>query len=315
MKKVVLLLILMASSSTLQAAGTLDWSNPGWTAGDLSNTYTGLGTENISATITITGTTNRFSDGGPLIDNDELFYEIDYFSSDIPTISTSIVFSQPVKNPSFTLSDIDEDVRFIFIPLLGTIRDVRFTDEVVLSAVDSLGNTIYPSITSSPYNFVSGANNNVITGDDNDNANNGLATVSFSGLVTSISFDYSNLAANPRNQAIGISDISWVDTEVDLSVTKSDSGAGFTPGGTGSYSIVVSNSVGSDPLVNGSISDTLPNGVTLNGAWSCSPAASCSPSSGGSSGDTAVNANVSLNPGASVTITVPVQYSADPSAY
>ncbi|MET4728438.1 putative repeat protein (TIGR01451 family) [Lysobacter enzymogenes] len=105
---------------------------------------------------------------------------------------------------------------------------------------------------------------------------------------------------------------------VSLSLSKNDGSATYTPGGTADYLLRACNANGPDAAAGASVSDTLPRGVSLRGAWSCrsvSGGGSC-PAGGGAAGDTSVAvANLQLPVGACVEITVPVNFSANPGAY
>ncbi|RDZ26489.1 DUF11 domain-containing protein [Lysobacter silvisoli] len=102
--------------------------------------------------------------------------------------------------------------------------------------------------------------------------------------------------------------------QADLSISKSDGATTYTPGGTASYTLTVVNS-GPDAANAATVSDSLPTGVTLAGAWSCTATGGSCPASGGNAGDSAVNLSVSLNNGGTATITVPVRFAADPTGY
>lgn len=105
--------------------------------------------------------------------------------------------------------------------------------------------------------------------------------------------------------------------QADLSITKSDGSPTYTPGGSATYVLTVSNA-GPDAVVGATVSDTLPNGATLSGPWTCSATAgsSCSAASGGSAGDQSISLSVDLAaPDGVATINVPVTFSADPGAY
>ena len=101
-----------------------------------------------------------------------------------------------------------------------------------------------------------------------------------------------------------------------LGVTKTDSITNYTPGGTATYTIVVTNT-GTIPAVGTLVDDTLPAGLTLTAPWTCvaSAGGSC-PASGGAIGGSAVNLTGTVA-GASgtLTITVPVAFSANPNDY
>lgn len=102
----------------------------------------------------------------------------------------------------------------------------------------------------------------------------------------------------------------------DLSITKDDGSATYVPGGTATYVLVVSNA-GPDAAPGVVVTDNLPAGVTLAGPWTCTASAgsSCSAASGGGIGGNAVNVTVDLETTGTVTISVPVQFSADPEDY
>lgn len=104
--------------------------------------------------------------------------------------------------------------------------------------------------------------------------------------------------------------------QADLSITKSDGSGTYTPGGTATYTLQVANN-GPDAVTNATVTDTLPNGTTLRGAWTCSATSgsTCAAASGGAVGGNAVNVGVSLVNGGQATITVPVSFSNNPGAY
>lgn len=101
----------------------------------------------------------------------------------------------------------------------------------------------------------------------------------------------------------------------DLSVTKSDGSATYTPGGTATYVITVSNA-GPDAAANVVVTDNLPAGVTLSGPWTCSATnGTCHAANGGNAGDTQVEVTLDLEANGSAEIEVPVVFSADPGDY
>ena len=101
-----------------------------------------------------------------------------------------------------------------------------------------------------------------------------------------------------------------------LGVTKSDSLSVYTPGGTATYTIVITNT-GTVHSIGTAVADNLPAGLSLTGPWTCvaSAGGSC-PASGGVAGGTSVSltGNVAAS-GGTLTISVPVAYSAAPNAY
>ncbi len=102
----------------------------------------------------------------------------------------------------------------------------------------------------------------------------------------------------------------------DLSITKDDSSLTYTPGGTATYTIVVTNN-GPDDVTGATIADNLPNGVTLSAPWSCSATAGsgCSAVSGGSIGGSTVSLTADIINNGVITVNVPVQFSSDMNDY
>ncbi|MEK0267735.1 hypothetical protein QT383_17870 [Stenotrophomonas rhizophila] len=83
--------------------------------------------------------------------------------------------------------------------------------------------------------------------------------------------------------------------QADLSITKTDGSGSYTPGGTATYTLLVRND-GPDAVTNAVVTDSLPNGITLRGTWTCSATSgsACAAASGGAVGGTAVNVGVNL---------------------
>ena len=103
---------------------------------------------------------------------------------------------------------------------------------------------------------------------------------------------------------------------VDLSITKTDSRSTYIPGDTATYVLHACNA-GPATATAATISDTLPAGVTLTGAWSCvaSGGGSCSAASGSVAGATSVTLTATLRAGACVDVSVPVRFSSDAGDY
>lgn len=138
-------------------------------------------------------------------------------------------------------------------------------------------------------------------------------TVLTSGTGQSFNFTAPALSAQPLNVVCRITNRT---RQADLSITKSDGSGSYTPGGTASYVITVSNA-GPDPVTAAQVTDTLPAGATLSAPWTCTASAGsvCSAASGGAAGGSGVSLGVNLINGGQATITVPVSFSADPAAY
>lgn len=100
----------------------------------------------------------------------------------------------------------------------------------------------------------------------------------------------------------------------DLSITKDDSSLTYTPGGTGIYTIVVTNN-GPDDVTGATIADDLPNGVTMSSAWTCTPSSGSSTCNTAPSTTDPISIDVDIVNGDTITITVPVQFSADMNDY
>jgi uncharacterized repeat protein (TIGR01451 family) len=103
--------------------------------------------------------------------------------------------------------------------------------------------------------------------------------------------------------------------QANLSITKSDGSATYTPGGSATYVITVSNA-GPDAVTGAVVNDTLPAGATLSSAWSCvATNGTCIPASGGATGDGSVSLSVDLDANGQAQISVPVTFSIDPTDY
>ena len=100
----------------------------------------------------------------------------------------------------------------------------------------------------------------------------------------------------------------------DLSITKDDSSLTYTPGGTATYTIVVTNN-GPDDVTGATIADDLPNGVTMTSAWTCIPSSASSSCNTAPSTSDPISIDVDIINGDTITITVPVQFSANMSDY
>ena len=102
--------------------------------------------------------------------------------------------------------------------------------------------------------------------------------------------------------------------QVTLVVAKTDNASAYTPGGTGSYVITVTNTGTSDAL-NVTVNDPLPSGVTLTGTVTCAAngVATCGTVSG-TSGQTAfgaTGAGIGAGAGNALVFTAPVAYAAN----
>lgn len=121
---------------------------------------------------------------------------------------------------------------------------------------------------------------------------------------------------NSRNWVDGASydQICVTPPTADLSITKDDSSLTYTPGGTGTYTIVVTNN-GPDDITGATIADNLPDGVTMTAAWTCTPSSASSSCNTAPSTTDPISIDVDIVNGDTITVTVPVQFSSDMSDY
>lgn len=106
------------------------------------------------------------------------------------------------------------------------------------------------------------------------------------------------------------------DAIADIAVTKSDGRADYIPGGTGSYTITITNN-GPGDLAAVTLQDTLPDGVTIDTMGSGVTCTATAPSNCNVStlGSAQINVTADIENGAQVVITIPVSYSDDPADY
>src|SRR5262249_27585853 len=116
-------------------------------------------------------------------------------------------------------------------------------------------------------------------------------------------------ATPPGGTPVGDSDTDILTPRADLTVTKDDRVASAVPGGSTTYTIVVSNT-GPSAVTGATVSDTLPQGVTA--ATGRPTASSGGTVTGPSSGTGALATTVNLPVGATVTFTFTVDI--DPTA-
>ena len=120
-----------------------------------------------------------------------------------------------------------------------------------------------------------------------------------------------------------------LDLQTDLVIAKDDGNLTYTPGGTGIYTVTVTNN-GPSNAINASVSDTLPKGVTFNPPPPPDPvtcvangSASCGTITTGINGGpgsdqhyfNVTNININSGAGNSVVYTVPVLFSPNMGDY
>ncbi len=312
LKKIFLLGMLVISTvDVASAAGTLDWGVEGYTPdGATTQNYNGIGTPGIDVDVVV---------------NDNVPPDLDDFNPDTPSINSSAIiltvnfenrtegvsldfnFSEPVSNLAFNIHDIDSSN--VAIPTIGVWRD-----QVTVTGTGPNGPATVTITPGAHYNVAG----NVITGNGPNVAFGSFTPIVFNDPVTTITVAWTNAPdtqANPGGQVIWIDDFTW-DNEADLEIIKDDGSLTYTPGGTGVYTLTVTNN-GPGPVSAASIVDNLPNGVTLSGSWSCTATSgsTCSSTSGGSVGGGVVSLTADLVNDGVATITIPVQFSSDMNVY
>ena len=138
------------------------------------------------------------------------------------------------------------------------------------------------------------------------------APVAFAAAMTTDPLDNTATATDLLSGAMGSgTDSDARSPQVSLAVTKSDGSSTYTPGGTVTYTVTVTDNGLTDAL-NVSVADTLPAGVTLTGDVGCTAnaGASCGTVTG-SAGQTswsATGATIVAGGGSSLVFTVPVAF-------
>jgi len=146
----------------------------------------------------------------------------------------------------------------------------------------------------------------------------GAATLAFSvpvafsaSLVTDPLVNTATATDGPSGSTASGSDSNTRSTSVALAVTKTDNSATYTPGGTATYVVVVSNG-GLTDATSVTVTDPLPAGVTLSASATCvasgtSLCGAVTGAAGGTSFGTS-GARVSAGGGNALTFTVPVAF-------
>lgn len=156
------------------------------------------------------------------------------------------------------------------------------------------------------------------TGGQNFNAapNNSLQRINYTIASTNGAryLRFTRQGGNVWIDGVEYSQICQTPITSDLSITKNDGSLSYTPGGTGTYIIVVTNS-GPDDVTGATIVDDLPNGVTMTSAWSCTPSSVNSTCNTLPSTTDPISIDVDIVDGDSITISVPVQFSSNMNDY
>jgi uncharacterized repeat protein (TIGR01451 family) len=140
------------------------------------------------------------------------------------------------------------------------------------------------------------------------------APVAYSAGMTTNPLVNTATASDGAQPPVSATDSDALAANVALSVTKTDGSSTYVPGGNGVYTIVVTNT-GTSDAIDVSVNDTLPTGVTLDGAVTCSAigSATCGVISGAPN-FTAAGATVGAGAGNTLTYTVPVSFAANLTA-
>ena len=130
-------------------------------------------------------------------------------------------------------------------------------------------------------------------------------------LVNTARIDVPGTVVDPTPTNNSATDTDTIVANSALALTKTDNSSTYTPGGTGTYVVVVGNG-GPSNATNVSVADNLPAGITLTGTPTCtaSGSASCGSVSGTSGGSSFTATGASIPAGSSHTLSysVPVRF-------
>ena len=310
-KPILLFLVAFFTASSAQARTCLNWEDEG-----LSSNYTVNGLDvNFDYSDNFIG-----ADAFPtysVFPNDIFGGHTGYFNVSFDNNNVNInervtlvlTFSSPVRNLEFSVLDIDQSSWDDNITI-----DVDGTNAKQTTYITLAGNAVIAD-NESYFDGWEGRASAASTSDDGN-----IDFDSGNDQVTAVTMQYftgDDAGSNPNSQRMGLSDVCW-DTEVDLVVNKTDLSGNFSPGEIVNYQITVTNN-GPMNATDVNVTDIFPAGSSLSGNWSCSSSnASCvagSPVGSGASGNSDINQQVDINVGGSVTFSVPLLMSTDPSDY
>lgn len=241
--------------------------------------------------------------------------------SPAPSVGThlSLTFNRPMDKVEFVMADVDFSA--------GQWQDVmRVTGYLNGNAV------VAPAFAAqTPASFTITANSPT-AGTTEAITNTGTAncaatsiacniTVSFANPIDSLRIDFiaGTTIANPAGQVVGFQNFSYCVPKRDLSMTKVDTTPTFIAGGTGTYTLTITNTGGTQTLAATplQIQDVLPTGLTFinpqapGGGWTCTLATTsvANDTANCSRGTTVLAAN-----GASTVLTLTVSVSPDLTA-
>jgi len=179
-------------------AATLDWD--GWTAEDLSRSYTNIDGTHIDADVSITGNTNDFENNEPDDINDSVGTALDLdvnFDRGNREVVTTIHFSVPVRITNLRIRDIDYD------NTNGFFWASKFDDRIIIAASDEEGNVYAPDQELLGDNITNNGNGDYEsdnTGPLDDDDSKGYVTVQYNNVyITELNITYTKGDDSPDN--------------------------------------------------------------------------------------------------------------------
>lgn len=280
-----------------------DWDTLTWSAGTRSQTYSITGIGGIDFAVSTTAS------GDPTL-------------SGLPTLTTGLTGGGTAQNTLYIGYDfaVETDYATVSIDLPTAVPGLQFAIYDVDAGADSWadyivvtgyfqGVPVYPTLTNSASNFVSG-NEAFGTASVANDSGDGNLTVTFQDAVDTVEFTYGNHPAaptDPQTQVIGLTDITYCLPQTEVTATKSslvvsDPVSGTEdpkaiPGAIVEYCILLSNS-GSAKAENAVVTDALPSTIVFE-PGSLSTGATCV-SATGAEDDDATGADETDPYGASV---------------
>ncbi|WP_165822077.1 right-handed parallel beta-helix repeat-containing protein [Hymenobacter edaphi] len=274
------------SKATCGQASALDFAtrptNPAenWAVNGKTVTVDGVTiTTGDYTTTTVNGSTSSLSvRAGTNAPGTSLNWESDYGSGTTATQIITFNFSRPLKNFSFTVSDIDQ--------LVGNQANSGWTDELQVDGyAGASGGTAY-ALTSGDVSLGSNGSNTLLTGnrirsqnDFNNFGVDGNVLITFPVAIQRVTLRYRNLQtspADPGGQFIGIHSFSWC-SQADLTTSIAPLTSPINAGQQGQFNVSFGNAADQDVANNVVRTVQLPagltnvvvvdNGVTIAGAY------------------------------------------------